>query len=250
MSVTGGRSNATSRYRFGITADRLRAFARAMRCGRHRQSDAVLVASSTTNPDPSHVPYGQASLPRRGMTVIPPPGRRGGRCWHRGGRCSRREPLAGVVHELRELLLEAEDDFPDRAVAVLGDDDVRLARAFRVAVVVLLAIDEHHEVAVLLDLTRFPEVGQDRFLLPAALLDRAAELRERDHGSVQLAREALQSAGDLADLLDPALDAPLVAHQLEIVDDDQREAAVDLMVQSPSLGANVEHTGVARVIDP
>ena len=58
-----------------------------------------------------------------------------------------------------------------------------------VLVVVLLAIDEHHEVRVLLDLPAFAQVGQDRPLLAAALLDRAAQLRERDHRDVQLAGE-------------------------------------------------------------
>ena len=116
-------------------------------------------------------------------------------------------------------------------------------------VVVLLAVDEHHEVGVLLDLARLTEVGQDRLLVATALLDGAAQLRERDHRHVQLAGEALEAAGDLADLLDAALDPALVAHQLQVVDDDQAEAALDLVVQPAGLGAHLEHAGVARVVD-
>src|ERR1700733_5156474 len=163
---------------------------------------------------------------------------------------SRREPLAGVVHELRVLLLEGQDDVADRAVAVFGDDDVRLAWPLRLLVVVLLAVDEHDGVRVLLDLPGFAEVGQDRALLPAALLNGPAELRERDHRDVQLASEGLEATGDLAHLFDAALHPSLVAHQLEVVDDDQPESVLELMVQSPGLGTNLEHACVARVVDP
>ena len=41
--------------------------------------------------------------------------------------------------------------------------------------------------------------------LSRALLGRAVELGDRDHRHVQLAREDLQPAADLADLLDAAL---------------------------------------------
>ena len=49
-------------------------------------------------------------------------------------------------------------------------------------VVELLTVDEHDEVGVLLDGTRFAQIGQLRALvLAGALLGRARELRERDH---------------------------------------------------------------------
>src|SRR3712207_8689219 len=44
--------------------------------------------------------------------------------------------------------------------------------------------------------------------------------RSRD---IELAREDLQAAADLADLLDPALRRVLRPHQLEVVDDDQAQ---------------------------
>ena len=73
------------------------------------------------------------------------------------------------------------------------------------------------------------QVRQDRLLLAAALLDATAELGEGDHRDVELARQALEPAADLAHLLDAALDPALVAHQLEVVDDDQAQAALDLV---------------------
>src|SRR5882757_10770005 len=51
-----------------------------------------------------------------------------------------RVALAGVVHELRILLLEGERDFAHRPVAVLGDDQVGLAGSLGVLVVVLVAV--------------------------------------------------------------------------------------------------------------
>ena len=41
-----------------------------------------------------------------------------------------------------------------------------------------------------------------------------------------------------------------MAHQLEVVDDDQAEALFELVVKPARLGANFEDAGVARVVDP
>src|SRR3954471_8241746 len=54
-------------------------------------------------------------------------------------------PLAIHIGELRIARQEREDYLAHWAVAVLRDDDVSLARTLRVAVVVLVAVDEHHE---------------------------------------------------------------------------------------------------------
>src|SRR5260221_2222565 len=130
-----------------MTAEGWRACASATRWARQRQSNAVSVSSSSTNPEPSHRSNGQGPSRRRSGTTLTsrppaphPP--------------SLREPVARVIHEPRVLALEREHDVTDRAVAVLGDDDVRLARPLGLLVVVLLAVDEHHEVGVLLDLAR------------------------------------------------------------------------------------------------
>ena len=73
-------------------------------------------------------------------------------------------------------------------------------------VVVLLAVDEHDDVGVLLDRAGFAQVGELRPLV-LALLDRARELRQRQHRHVQLLGHRLQAAGDLRDLLHPVLAA-------------------------------------------
>src|SRR5919202_6163017 len=70
----------------------------------------------------------------------------------RGGRRSVEVALPVHVGELRVTAQERQHDVADGTVAVLGDDDVGLARALRVAVVVLVPVDEHHQVGVLLDL--------------------------------------------------------------------------------------------------
>ena len=98
---------------------------------------------------------------------------------------------------------------PEAAVAVLGDDQVGDPLALGLLVVVLVAVDEHHEVGVLLDRAGLAQVREHGPLV-RALLDAAVELRERDHRALELARERLEAAGDLADLLD-AVVRPAVA---------------------------------------
>src|SRR3954470_13338506 len=70
--------------------------------------------------------------------------------------------LALPIHigELRVARQEREDHVAHRSVAVLRHEDVRLTRTLRFALrVVLVAVDEHHEVGILLDLSRFAQVG-------------------------------------------------------------------------------------------
>ena len=90
----------------------------------------------------------------------------------------------------------------DRAVALLGDDELRDVPVRRFLVVVVVAVDEADVVGVLLDGARLAEVRELRALaLLAARLDGAVELRERDDREAQLLRQLLQPARDLADLL-------------------------------------------------
>ena len=85
-----------------------------------------------------------------------------------------------------------------------------------------------------------------------ALLGRAAELGDGDHRHLQLAREDLQPAADLAHLLDAAVADAVRPHQLEVVDDDQAEAAAALLlrVQAARLRAQLEDVDVGGVVDP
>src|SRR3954469_20020337 len=99
-------------------------------------------------------------------------------------------PPSGALQaqEARVLALEGERHVAQAAVAVLGDDEVGLARAVGVLVVVLVAVDEHHEVGVLLDLAGLAQVAQHRALV-GARLDSTGQLREGDHRHLELTRE-------------------------------------------------------------
>src|SRR5579872_3307432 len=190
-----------------------------------------------------------APIRRRGRTGMDYPDERAsGRRVDSRSSC---EAVARIVHELRILAAEREPDGVDRPVAVLGDDDVGLARSLGIVVVVLVSVDEADDVGILLDRARVTKVREDGTLVPAALFNVSAELRQRDHGDAQLAREALQSTRYLAHLLDAALDAAFVAHELEVVDDDQPEAALvlELVMQAPGLRPHLEHAGVTGVVD-
>src|ERR1051325_7331777 len=125
------------------------------------------------------------------------------------------------IAELGELLLEIELHHAGGAVALLGDDDLGLvvrlleprlpfgvfgivgARLLG-AEIVFVAVDEHDDVGVLLDRARFPEVGELRALVLAAL-DLTRELRERHQRNVELLGELLQRARDLRELLHAVL---------------------------------------------
>src|SRR5689334_5026295 len=231
MSLIGGRSNETPPYLRGMTALRRRARRRSSRDGRQRQGLATRVASSITKPLPSQRSKGQG--------------------WSSLMRCARlRRPLE--AEEAGVLVLEGQWDVAQAAVSVLGDDQLRLARPVgRLREVVLVAVDEHDEVGVLLEVARLPQVGEHRALV-GPRLDAARELAERDHRHAELAREDLQATAHLTDLLDAALDARVGSHELEVVDDDQPEAAVlglGLLVQPPRLGADVEDPDVGGVVD-
>ena len=85
-----------------------------------------------------------------------------------------------------------------------------------------------------------------------ALLGRTGELRDRQHRHLELAGEDLQPTADLTDLLDPVGARVVGAHQLQVVDDDQAEAAALLFlgVQPPRLRPQVEHAEVGGVVEP
>src|SRR3954447_10888642 len=155
------------------------------------------------------------------------------------------------AQEAGVLALEGEGHVAQAAVAVLGDDQVGLTRAVGVLVVVLVAVDEHDEVGVLLDLAGLAQVGEHRALVGAGL-DAAGELGERDDRDLELAREDLQAARDLADGLHAVVGARVGAQQLQVVDDDHPQAAVlghRLLVQPARLGADLEDADVGGVVD-
>src|SRR5688500_8600634 len=123
-------------------------------------------------------------------------------------------------------LPELERNLPDRPVAMLRD--LRLDELYLgVRVLLAVAVEEDHDVGVLLDAARLPKVGESR-LGGAALLDAARQLGEGNDRDLELARELLETAADLAHLLDPVgvLVRGRCLHELQVVDDDEIEAAL------------------------
>ena len=131
----------------------------------------------------------------------------------------------GHTGEAREAVHEGEGDHAGGPVAVLGDDDLGRAPLGRFGVVDLVAVDEQHDIGVLLDRARLPQVGEHGPLV-LAHLEVPGQLRQGHHGDVELTGEDLQPPADLRHLdlavLGPALGVP--AHELEVVDDDEAEA--------------------------
>ncbi|CAM4512001.1 hypothetical protein COEX109129_36870 [Corallococcus exiguus] len=108
-------------------------------------------------------------------------------------------------------------------------------------------MDEHHHVGVLLDGAGLTQVGEHG-LAALALLHLTAELAERDDGHLQLLGQLLERAGDFSDFQLAALHLALLVHQLEVVDDEQRQARV-LLLHAPRLRAQVERGQAAGVVD-
>src|SRR5947208_3171557 len=77
----------------------------------------------------------------------------------RGSAGSTKLRLIGEVHEAGAALHEQQGHHAGRAIAVLGDVEVRNALALRLLVVDVLAVDEEDHVCVLLDAAAVPQVG-------------------------------------------------------------------------------------------
>src|SRR5829696_1765805 len=85
----------------------------------------------------------------------------------------------------------------------------------------------------------------------------AAQLRYGEDRNVEVAREDFESAADLRDLLLAVLRAVAgfaTDHELQIVDDDERErhlaGDVELAGETPDLGPNLHQRDAGRVVDP
>src|SRR5207245_1803069 len=124
----------------------------------------------------------------------------------------------GVVVEERQL------DGARRAVAVLRHDDLGRSPVGSLRVVELLAVDEHHDVGVLLQAPALAKIGELRPLV-GSHLQVARELRERDDGYLELAGQDLQATRHLGHLHLSILGVVTAGHQLQVVDDDEPEPA-------------------------
>ena len=126
--------------------------------------------------------------------------------------------------ELGELADEQQPDMTVRTGAVLGQADIGPSTLveFHLGIRHFLAVQEHDRVCVLLDRAGFTKVAQLRSLVGAGL-ESAAQLAECHHGDAELTGEQLESSADLGDLELTVLDAVAApAHELQVVDDDER----------------------------
>src|ERR1041385_6932392 len=175
-------------------------------------------------PPPRSAPPPRYST-RRTLRTGPPTWGDRGRT-RRSDRPSGRAPFSGrlalgEVLEAGARLPEVEIEMAGGPVAMLGDHDLRLALGGLPFVLVLGVhlgpVDEDHDVRILLDGPRIAQIGQDGLPVTAPLLRGPRELRERDDRRLELARERLERAGNVGDLLDPVLLVLRAAHQLEVI---------------------------------
>ena len=155
--------------------------------------------------------------------------------------------IEGSVYESCILCLPSEDDGTDRTVTLLRDDDLRLMRMLRIFIIVLITIQEHHDIGILLDRTGLSQVGQHRTMI-RTLLYRSRQLGKGDNRTLHLSCNRLQGTGDLRDLLLTALAATsATGHELEVVDDDEVESLFELLLTA--LGAELSDRNTRCIID-
>ena len=130
---------------------------------------------------------------------------------------------------------------------MLGDDDLGHAPIGGVLVVDLVAVDEHDDVGVLLDGARLAQVRQHGPLV-AAGLEVPAELRQRHDRRLELAGQDLEATRDLRYLHLAVLGVRAAAHELQVVDHDEAEAA-EPAAQPPGLGPYLGDGHVRVVVD-
>ena len=113
----------------------------------------------------------------------------------------------------------------------------------------VLAVDEEDDVGVLLDGAALAQVAEHGDVGLAGL-DGAGHLGEGQDGHLQLARQFLERAGDVAhlgDAVDVEATAGAAVHQLHVVDDDQVQA--DFMGQAAGLGAQLGDGDAGGFVD-
>src|SRR5262245_3476646 len=110
------------------------------------------------------------------------------------------------ILKLGELPKECESDDTGWTVALLRDDQFRLALILIIGFVDLFTVNEHHDIGVLLDRTRFAQIRQLRPVIALTLFRRAAQLRKGDYGNFEFLRQSFQPARYPRNLLHAILD--------------------------------------------
>src|SRR6202041_1636785 len=169
------------------------------------------------------------------------------------------------VAEAGELPFELQFDGARRSMALLCDDDFGFPEGqlhfelpffmfggarlgLLVLQVIFLAVDEQNDVGVLFDRTGFAQVRQLRVLVVTAF-DLARQLRQRNHGNIQLLGERLQAGGDLGHFLHAVIVAALARslQQLDVVDHDHVEPFLPLEPARPR--RQLRNRQAARLVD-
>ena len=127
------------------------------------------------------------------------------------------------------------------------DDDFGRSLVWRVGVIHLVAVNEQDHVGILLDSARFAQVGHDRTFV-RALLQRAVQLGQRDHGTTEFFRQAFQAPRNLGNLRGAVVARRIGRHQLQVIDDDQAQLAA-LARQTARAGAQFDRVQRRRFID-
>src|SRR5882762_753375 len=109
----------------------------------------------------------------------------------------RRQAILGKRLEAGAILYESELHPTRRAVALLGNDEFSFALQVRIVLLIdLFAEYEGNHVGVLLNRSRFPQVGQLWTVIAATALRGATQLRQRDDRNCELLRQGLQAPGN------------------------------------------------------
>jgi len=137
----------------------------------------------------------------------------------------------------------------DRAVALLGEDQLRqAAKVLAIAVINLLAEDEPDQIGILLDGSRFTQVAELWTVIALSRLHGAAQLREDHHRHVQFLGQEFHAPRKGADFLVAILIAAAAAHQLKVIDNYQPDISA-LRPQAPQLGVHVHEMDAGHVVD-
>src|SRR6516162_1165183 len=162
--------------------------------------------------------------------------------------CELREGIWCSLFKTGEAAPENELDLVGRAVALFGDKDIGHVALFGGGVEIeeIAAIDEHDNVGVLFDRAGFVKIGQ----LGAALVafGSTGELAEDQDGSLQFLGEAFEPARNAGDFFLAGIKPATSGDELEVVDDEEREALVAL--EAASFGTDFEDAGGTGVIHP
>src|SRR5947207_5515126 len=158
----------------------------------------------------------------------------------------------------RRAVLESDPGFlKDHAylasgpVALLADDQLGFDPFAGVSLLARLlapplAVDENHDVGILLDRTRLTQVPELRRTTPM-LLRRAAELGKRQHRNAQLFGDAFELARNVTDLLSSILKAPVAGGELQVVNNQKVQPF--FCFQPARFGSNLQNAQAGSIFD-